>query len=219
MSSAATPHPRRRLGQGERRRLIVEAATREFAEHGYDGASLRAIASRAGVTTPVLYDHFESKRALHLALLEQHAADLRAHQGRERDVPVGAPLARQLFADFFAWVRANPYAWRMLFHDAPSDREVASTLEEARRRATDQIAAFVAMAPQLRTPAGMDRRDVERLAGEAVYGVLNGLVAWWWDNPAVEPSALAAVAHDFAWNGLGAMTGLGPGGGDRYGST
>jgi AcrR family transcriptional regulator len=189
----------------------MEAATREFADLGYARASLRAIASRAGVTTPVLYDHFESKRALHLALLEQHASDLRAHQGRERDVPVGAPLARALFEDFFAWVRENPYAWRMLFRDAPSDRDVASALREAQRRSTEQIAAFVAMAPQLRTPAGLGRPQVEQLVAEAVYGVLNGLVAWWWDNPEIEPSALAAVAHDLAWNGLGAMTGLGPG--------
>lgn len=189
----------------------MEAATREFADLGYEGASLRAIARRAGVTTPVLYDHFQSKRALHLALIGQHAADLRAHQGRERDLPVGAPLARQLFEDFFTWVRENPYGWRMLFHDTPSDPEVAAALQDARRRAAEQIGAFIAMAPTLRTPAGVARAPVEQILAEGIYGVLNGLATWWWDNPAIEPSALAELAYDLTWNGLGAMTSPGPG--------
>src|SRR3954471_11586078 len=69
--------PRKRLTRVERRAVIERAATEVFAEHGYRAASIDAIARRSGVSVPVVYDHFESKRALHIHLLESHYADLR----------------------------------------------------------------------------------------------------------------------------------------------
>ena len=93
---------------------------RAFAERGYERASMREIARLAGVTAPVLYDHFSSKRDLLVALLEEREAELRAHQGRERGPEPGPELARALVEDFFSWVEANPDAWRMLFRDTPT---------------------------------------------------------------------------------------------------
>jgi AcrR family transcriptional regulator len=200
--------PRRRLAPADRRRLILEAATREFAEKGYERASMRSIARRAGVTTPVLYDHFPSKRALHVLLLEQHAESIRAHQGRERGLPVGESLARALFDDFFEWVQANPYGWRMLFHDVPTDPEVATALREAQRSATAQIASFAALAPELRTAAGASRRRVEEITAHAIYGAVNALAAWWWEHQDVEASTLATIAYEVLWDGLRALSGV-----------
>jgi AcrR family transcriptional regulator len=209
MNETEKPMPRRRLAQPERRRVILDAAMREFADLGYERTSMRAIARRAGVTTPVLYDHFPSKRALHIALLDQHAEDIRAHQERNRDLPVGEPLARALFDDFFAWVQANPYGWRMLFHDAPTDPEVASALHRARRLATGQIASFLTLAPQLRTARGAQRKLTEEIAAQGVYGLINALAAWWWEHQHTAPATLADVAFEMTWTGLAAMTGLG----------
>jgi AcrR family transcriptional regulator len=202
------PAPRRRLAPAERRRVILDAAMRELAALGYERTSMRAIARRAGVTTPVLYDHFPSKRALHVALLDDHAQAIRAHQERNRDLPVGQPLARALFDDFFEWVEANPYAWRMLFHDAPADPEVATALHRARRMATSQIASFLALAPDLHTAAETDRGLTEEIAAQGVYGLINALAAWGWEHQDVAPSTLAEVAFEITWNGLAAMTGL-----------
>src|SRR5919198_1904523 len=67
---------RRRLPVAKRRELIVEAAGRLFGERGYDGARLDDVAAAAGVTKPVLYRHFDSKRDLYLALLARHRDDL-----------------------------------------------------------------------------------------------------------------------------------------------
>jgi AcrR family transcriptional regulator len=49
---------RKRLTRDERRAVIVRAATEVFAEYGYAGASIDAIARRSGVSAPVVYDHF-----------------------------------------------------------------------------------------------------------------------------------------------------------------
>jgi AcrR family transcriptional regulator len=77
---------RRRLSAEGRRELILESGIREFGEYGYEKASVRAIARGAGVTTPVIYDHFSSKRELYIAIIEQEEANLREYQQRERRV-------------------------------------------------------------------------------------------------------------------------------------
>ena len=71
-----SPAPRRRIGFDARRALIVEAAREVFAEAGYAGASMEEIARRAGITKATLYDHFSSKQALHLWLLDRQREEL-----------------------------------------------------------------------------------------------------------------------------------------------
>lgn len=72
----------------------MEANAGVFSERGYEKVSMREIAREAGVTTPVVYDHFASKRDLYVALLNEQEAQLRAHQGRGRDLEPGPELAR-----------------------------------------------------------------------------------------------------------------------------
>src|SRR5215218_5436008 len=131
--TSGAKEPRRRLSGSERRRAILDAGMRVFAERGYERASMREIARSAGITTPVIYDHFSSKRELQTALLGEQEAALRIHQGRERELEPGADLARALIDDFFSWVESHPYAWRMLFHDTPSDPQVLAAQRGAQR--------------------------------------------------------------------------------------
>ena len=67
---------RQRLTRDERRERILEAASQVFADRGYEGASIEEIAEAAGITRPVIYDHFDSKRDLHISLLELHVEQL-----------------------------------------------------------------------------------------------------------------------------------------------
>lgn len=53
---------------------IIEAAIDVFFEKGFDGASMRAIAEKAGLTKPMIYYHFKNKEALYLELLEEYLA-------------------------------------------------------------------------------------------------------------------------------------------------
>ncbi len=67
----------RRLGRpvasdgDERRRLIIEAARRQFAQSGYVGTTNREIAEAAGITTGAIYHYFESKQDVYLAVFEE----------------------------------------------------------------------------------------------------------------------------------------------------
>jgi len=68
---------RRKLGRpvasdgDERRRLIIEAARRQFARSGYVGTTNREIAEQAGITTGAIYHYFESKLDVYLAVFEE----------------------------------------------------------------------------------------------------------------------------------------------------
>lgn len=205
--TSRTAGARRRLSGAERRRVVLEAGARVFAEHGYERAAMREIAREAGVTTPVLYDHFSSKRELQIALLEEQEAELRARQGRERGLEAGHELARALIDDFFSWVEAHPYAWRMLFHDAPSDPEVLAAQRRLQDRSIAQIASFVALAPALRTGSRLGREAMDQLVGKSIYAVVNELAAWWWEHRGVPREQLVDLAYDFLWGGLDSMVG------------
>ena len=56
---------------------IIRAATEEFAEYGYDKASMRRIGKRCGLTAAALYRHFDSKEAMYDALVSPALEDLK----------------------------------------------------------------------------------------------------------------------------------------------
>src|SRR5919204_1320282 len=65
-----------RLPRHERRRQLLDAALEVFVSQGYHAAAMDEIAERAGVSKPVLYQHFPGKLELYLALLDEHAEAL-----------------------------------------------------------------------------------------------------------------------------------------------
>src|SRR5262245_567826 len=94
--------PRRRLSAGERREIILVKAKEAFASRGYAATSIDEVAAAAGVTKPVVYDHFASKRELYFALMRQ----LRDHlvSGATHELAADAPPAerfRAAIANFF----------------------------------------------------------------------------------------------------------------------
>lgn len=98
---------RRRGGAGDdKRALILDAARQVFVEEGLDGASLRAIALRAGYTPAALYFHFESKEALYAEALRGSLESLGAAVGlavAEAATPAAALKgAAMAFFEFYA---------------------------------------------------------------------------------------------------------------------
>ena len=69
--------PTTRLAAPERRRELVEAALRVFSQGSYAGATTAEIAREAGVSEPILYRHFDSKRSLYIACLDEAWARIR----------------------------------------------------------------------------------------------------------------------------------------------
>ena len=75
--------PKPRLSSAERRTAIVDAAVDLFSQRGFRGTTTRELASAVGVTEPVLYQHFETKRDLYTAMIDRMVSDMTL-QERER---------------------------------------------------------------------------------------------------------------------------------------
>ena len=187
---------RRRLAPEQRRKLIVEAAGRQFGARGYDGTRLDTVAAAAGVTKPVLYRHFDDKTALYLALLERHREDLGSFTGA---IPPEGPLEARLRAVLEVWldyVEAHDYAWRMLFRDTGGGEAVRAFRLEVHARAR---AVLVEVIRDL-TPASIPARELEPLAELLRMGMAS-LVLWWIETKGVEREAvLDAIVR--VWTGL-----------------
>jgi AcrR family transcriptional regulator len=194
---------RRRLSGDQRRAVIIEAASRTFAERGYLGASMERIAAAAGVSAPLIYEHFPSKKQLYIQLLDMHGKALVAATTEEAYESVEALLRGNVLA-FFEFVREHPSAWRMLFLDPAPDPEIAEAQRNLQAAATNQLArVIVARVRNLKVSADIQRTQADELIAEAGKSALNGLAVWWWDHPDVSADTLAAVAMDLLWSGLG----------------
>lgn len=197
---------RSRLTSAARRQVIERAATEVFAERGYHGAAVSEIASRAGITVPVLYDHFDSKRALYIRLIEAHYADLAAVWLRH--AAAGGTLERWLgdaIAEWFEYVRSHPFAGRMLFRDTSGDPVIAAMHQQVENESRGQLLPLVGhvvnqVHPDLGGALGVD------LAWEVVRSLLQGLALWWYDHPDVPHERMVATAMNTIWIGFERLT-------------
>jgi AcrR family transcriptional regulator len=195
----------RRLTADARRRQLFEVALALFAEHGYAATTMDDIAESAGVTKPLVYQHFESKRALYLELMDVFSTELVARivkatanaEGPRQQVELG-------FAAYFELMVANDQAFRLLYgRDAPDDPELGAAL----RRVEDTIAQ--AIDPLI--DAGLEPEH-RMLLAHAVVGMAEGASRYWLDAQRQQPlsteaadeevARLAQRLADFAWAGL-----------------
>jgi AcrR family transcriptional regulator len=190
---------RRRLRKAERRELIEEAASALFAEHGYAGTRLEDIAAAAGVTKQLLYQHFPSKKALHLALLAKHRDQLLG--GLAEDMARPGPLAERLpwvLDRWFAYVEEHPYALALLFRDTTGDPEVQAFYRELQASARRANMTLLRAEPELDLP----EEELEPLA-EFARSATTGLALWWAEHREVPRATLVDVAAGMLVRGLG----------------
>lgn len=107
----------RRLRRDERRDLLLERATRLFAEHGYERLSMAQLAREAGISKALLYHYFPSKRRLFEAALADGAEELRRRVEPDPGRPPAEQLATTLDA-FLRWVQERPAAYATLVESA-----------------------------------------------------------------------------------------------------
>jgi AcrR family transcriptional regulator len=192
----------RRLTAEQRREIIELAATELFAERGYNGTSIDAIARRAGISAPVLYDHFSSKQELHRALLERHYADLRAVW---RENLVGEdPEQRTVRAldAWFAYVESHPYAWRMLFRDDSGDADVEAIRRDVAARSRAAVLPLLAREQRIAGLAGDEMSELLEATWEVIRGALQALALWWYEHRHVPRAQIVAIAMNVLWVGL-----------------
>lgn len=151
-SPRRSPRPGERQRDPERTRaLILEAATTEFAAHGYAGARVSAIADRAGVNQQLISYYFDGKEGLAKAISD------RWRQREDELVPPDTPLPEQIRRYALEALR-NPadmrlLAWSGLEYDGP---ETDPDHDARSARLAGNIAGIRALHQEGRVPAGID---------------------------------------------------------------
>jgi AcrR family transcriptional regulator len=167
-----------RLSREEREPQMLEIATEVFCERGYAGASMNEIATRCGVTKPMLYLYFDSKEKLYLACVTFVGEGLIA--AIEKSVAGAANPTEQVLATaagLFGYAEQRDRAWWGVIYaeTMPADTAVA----EATNGYRDRIFAVVTRAMSVVLD---DPLDVE-IAAHALIGAGESLLRWWVARP------------------------------------
>jgi AcrR family transcriptional regulator len=194
---------RPRLPAPQRREAILDAALGLFAPRGYEAASIGEIAAAAGVTRPVLYDHFGSKQDLYVSLVEREATRMMGALTSRHDP--NAPLEerlRTLAAGAVGFARRNPNSSQLLFQTPVGNQTVRVAHEEVRALSHQAIATAILADPAFEALRGLSRKASADLLADLHGAVLERLVRWAIDHPGVSTSSLSEVFVAVLWKGL-----------------
>jgi AcrR family transcriptional regulator len=205
----AVPELRQRLPAAERRHQLLDVALDRFAASGFHATSMEEIADWAGVTKPVLYQHFGSKRTLYLELIETVGQDL-IHRLADRAAAETDPQAQVLagFRAYFGFVCERTSAFRLLFGGGSRQGDdFAEAIGKLEEEIASAIARFIV------ADIDEDHRD---LLGYAIVGLAE-VTGRLWVNRDVEPASpsldpeegevLARRLTDLVWAGLRGLPG------------
>ena len=198
------PRPKRkRISAAARREIIERAASDVFAEHGYHRASIDEIARRSGVTPPVVYDHFDSKLALHRRLLERTRDELLEmwRTSLSGDEPADERIPRALDA-WARYVETHPYAPRMFFMETTGDPEVREIHRQVQEQSRVALGAILGREPGAEAIAGSAEAQALEMAAEVIRSGLTGLAIWWSEHPEVPREQIVTAAVNSVWIGF-----------------
>jgi AcrR family transcriptional regulator len=181
-----------------RRRQLLGAAQEVFVAQGYHAAAMDEIAERAGVSKPVLYQHFPGKLELYLALLDEHAEALvntvreALESTTENKLRVQASM--QAFYDFVA---GEGEAYRLVFEsDLRNVAPVRARVERANQQCAEMIARVIAEDTDAPT-------DEAYLLGMGLVGMAEVSARYWLGQQKSIPKDTAEkLIARLAWRGI-----------------
>ncbi len=197
MSTSRAPSPR--LSATARREQILDVALEVFGRAGFHGASMNDVADAAGVTKPVLYQHFDSKRELYRALLEEVGNRLLSAIAKATaDAPDGRSQTQRGFQAYFRWVAEDHDEFKLLYGGGTRrDDEFRSAIRHVTAEAADAIAPLIAVDidPE-------HRRTIAHALVGLAEGASRRLVE---RGENFDPDEIARQVSDLAWAGLRAV--------------
>jgi AcrR family transcriptional regulator len=198
-SSTAPGDPgRARLPRPARRAQLLQAAQEVFVASGYHAAAMDDIAERAGVSKPVLYQHFPSKLELYLALLDSASSSLlgevRAALASTSDNKLRAAAAMEAY---FRYVDHEASAFRLVFEsDLTNDDAVRQRVDRLTADCAEAISAIII------EDVGLGREESTLLA-VGLVGMAQVAARYWLDTEGTIPRAEAArLVGTLAWRGI-----------------
>jgi AcrR family transcriptional regulator len=185
----------------ERREQLLDVGRALFAERGFDGASIEEIASRAGVSKPVVYEHFGGKEGLYAVVVDremEHLLDRVTSALRSPDHP--RTVLERAALSLLDYIETSTDGFRILVRDSPvaqSTGGFASLISDA----ASQVEHILA--------AQFKERGFEPKLAPMYAQMLVGMVAltgqWWLEVRKPKKADVAAHLVNLAWNGLAGL--------------
>jgi AcrR family transcriptional regulator len=177
---------------------LLQAAQDVFVAQGFHAAAMDDIADRAGVSKPVLYQHFPGKRELYLALLEEHVGQL-ADRVREALAATDDNHQRVQGAvtAYFEFIDAEGEAFRLVFEsDLRNDPDVRAVVDRGTELCVEAIAEVIA------ADTGADRERALLLAA-GLTGLSETSARWWLPRKGtVSREEAVSLMTSLAWRGI-----------------
>jgi len=189
---------KQRLPRDERRAQLLTAALEVFTAAGYHAAAMDEIADRAGVSKPVLYQHFPSKLDLFLAVLDLHVDSLvYTIQRAIASTHDNADRVRATVDAYFNFIEEEGEAYRLLFE---SDMNVEPAVRERLSRMTYDCAAAVSAI--IAADTGIPE-EAAMLLGVGLIGTAQFTARYWLERDGRVPRKAAAdLVANLQWRGI-----------------
>ncbi len=181
----------------ERRTQLLDIGRKLFAERGFEATSIEEVAARAGVTKPVVYEHFGGKEGLYAVVVDREME--RVLDGMTGALSGGSAreLLEQAALAFLVYIEEKPDGFRILVRDSPvasSTGTFASLISDI----ATQVEHILAREFKAR---GYDAK-LASLYSQALVGMVALTGQWWLDARKPKRDEVAAHLVNLAWNGL-----------------
>ncbi|WP_087101009.1 TetR/AcrR family transcriptional regulator [Nocardiopsis sp. JB363] len=187
-----------RLPRVRRRRQLLAAAQEVFVARGYHAAAMDEIADRAGVSKPVLYQHFPGKLELYLALLEEHSEALVEKQREALEsTEDNQKRVTASFQAYFDFVAGDGEAFRLVFE---SDLRNLPAVREKSEHTLQRCAELIGEVIRQDTSISDDEAH---LLSIALVGMAETTARYWLNNHGSVPqNAAEQLVARLAWRGI-----------------
>ena len=187
-----------RLPRSARRKQLLAAAQEVFGANGYHAAAMDDIAERAGVSKPVLYQHFPGKLDLYLALLDQHIEALGEQvRGALNRTDDNKQRVTGCIETYFDFVDDPGGAFRLVFEsDLRNEPAVRERIERSLQISVDALADTIAR------DTGLEREEAQLLSC-GLAGLAEVSARWWLTAEGrVSKERALALLSGLAWRGI-----------------
>lgn len=189
--------PRVRMTGSERRHQLINIARTLFAERGYESTSIEEVAHRAGVSKPVVYEHFGGKEGLYAVVVDREMSALLDGITSSLTNNRYRPRVETVVLALLTYVEERTDGFRLLLRDSPAAIS-SGTYSSLINDAVSQVSSILAGDFSRR---GLDP-DLAPLYAQALVGSVTMTAQWWLDAREPKKEVVAAHLVNMMWNGL-----------------
>ncbi len=185
----------------QRREQLLDVGRSLFAARGFDGTSVEEIALRAGVSKPVVYEHFGGKEGLYAVVVDREVQRLLTSFTGALTGDSPKALLEQATLALLTYVEDESDGFRILVRESPAP------LADAGGFATiiSDIAVQVEHILATQFAARGYRTTLAGLYSQALVGQVALVGQWWLDDHDLSRDEVAAHLVNLAWNGLSGL--------------